>query len=266
MPEYLFDHTQEIFESIEQADETVLFLDYDGTLVSFKDKPTEVITPAKVRTVLKKLIQIPTFTVFIVSGRTLHEIKNLLDIEGLSFAALHGLQIELSDGKSFSWKTAERAKPFLEKIKEKALYEFKNEKGIYIEDKEFTLAFHYRLLPEKKIKEATEKFIKTVEKIDKENMLEIIRGSKVVEARPKGWHKGKATEHILNNIGYTNIFPVYIGDDTTDEDAFRYIGNHGLTIFVSNNSKKSSSAQYWLKNPDDVLLFLESLLEVEQRV
>lgn len=266
MPKYLFDHTAEIFEIIEQADETVLFLDYDGTLVSFKDKPTEVVTPIKVENVLKNLIQIPTFTVFIVCGRALHEIKNLLDIEGLSFAALHGLQIELSDGKTFSWEPAEGAKPFLKKIKEKVLYEFKNEKGIYIEDKEFTLAFHYRLLPEEKIKEAIEIFIKTVEKIDKENRLEIIHGSKVVEARPRGWHKGKATEHILNNIEHTNTFPIYIGDDTTDEDAFNHLGNHGLTIFVSNNSKKSSSAQYWLKNPDDVLLFLKSLLEIKQRV
>ena len=260
MPEYLFDYSNKIFKTIERADNTLLFLDYDGTLVSFKDKPDEVVTSKEVETVLEKLVQNPKFTVFIISGRTLNEIKSLLAIEGLSFAALHGLQIELSNGKSFSWSLAENVLPFLEKIKEKVFYEFKDEKGVFIEDKGFTLAFHYRMLSKEKIEGAVEKFIDTVKNIDKKNMLEIIHGAKVVEARPRGWDKGKATELILNNIqGNTNTIPVYIGDDTTDEDAFKYLKNQGLTIFVTNNSNRTTSAHYWLKNPDEVLMFLKNL-------
>jgi len=260
MPEYLFDHSHKVFETIEKSDNILLFLDYDGTLVSFKDKPDTIVTPLEVEIVLEKVVQNPKFTVFIVSGRTLNEIKSLLDIEGLSFAALHGLQIEFSDGKSFSWKPAENVQPFVKEIKEKVCYEFKDEKGVFIENKEFTLAFHYRMLSKEKIEGAVERFIDTVEKIDKKNMLEIIHGEKVVEARPRGWDKGKAAELILNNIrGYTNTVPVYIGDDTTDEDAFKYLGNQGITIFVANNSNMSTLAHYWLKNPDEVLMFLKNL-------
>lgn len=266
MSEYLFDHSNKVFEIIKKSDKILLFLDYDGTLVSFKDKPNEVSTSNKMRIILKKLIQDPKFIVFIVSGRTLRDIKSLLNIEGLSFAALHGLQIEFSDGKNFSWKPAENAQPFLDKIKEEVLYDFKDEEGVYIEDKELTLAFHYRLLPENKIKDATRRFIEIVKKIDKNSSLEIINGAKVVEIRPKGWNKGKATENILKKVGEgKNPLPIYIGDDATDEDAFNHLENHGITIFVSNNSKKSTAAHYWLKNPDDVFTFLKSLLEVKKK-
>ena len=104
MPEYLFDSNRKIFETIDKTDDVLLFLDYDGTLVYFKDQQHEVDTPYEVKTVLKRLIQNPKFTVFIVSGRPLHEIKNLMDMKGVSFAALHGLYVECSDGRGFIGK------------------------------------------------------------------------------------------------------------------------------------------------------------------
>ena len=155
----------------------------------------------------------------------------------------------------------------MEKIKENAFSEFNEEKGICIEDKKFTLAFHYRMLPTKKTKYATERFMKIVKRIDEKNMFEIIKGAKVIEIRPKGWNKGKATDFILNNIqGHTNTIPVYIGDDTTDEDAFEYLKNQGLTIFVANNSNRTTLASYWLKNPGEVLMFLKNLPGIKKRI
>lgn len=260
MPEYLFDHIHKIFTKMDEADKILLLLDYDGTLVSFREKPMDVATSDEVKTLLTCLIQNPKFTVVIVSGRMVHEIKQLLEIRGLSFAALHGLQIELANGKSYSWQPNNNIRSILEKIKEASLYKFKDEKGVYIEDKKLTLAFHYRTLAEEKIHYATEKFLEIVKKIDGNKSFEIIHGAKVVEIRPKGWNKGKAVEYIYTIIAESkNTLPFYIGDDTTDEDAFRAIGNRGLTVFVSNNSNQSTTAQYWLKDPDDVLKFLRTL-------
>ena len=260
MSEYLFNHIHRIFTKIDDIDEILLFLDYDGTLVSFRERPQDVVTSDEVRTALIRFIKNPKFTVFIVSGRTLHEIKRLLDIDGLSFAALHGLQIELGNGESYSWQPNSNIQSILEKIKEVSVYKFKDEKGVYIEDKRFTLAFHYRTLAEEKIHYATEKFLEIVKKTDVNKNYEIIHGAKVVEIRPKGWNKGKAVKYIYTIIAESkNTLPIYIGDDTTDEDAFRAIGNRGITVFVSNNSNQSTAAQYWLKDPDDVLKFLNYL-------
>lgn len=263
MPKYLFDYCSEIFRSLNKADTVALFLDYDGTLVSFKDTPTSVVTPANVVTVLNNLIQHPKFMVFIVSGRPLQELKILLPLTGLSFVALHGLQIELSTGNTFNWKSAENTLPLLKKLKKQAVYAFKKDDGVLIEDKKFTVAFHYRLLPSDKIEEAITRFMKIVKGIDNHHLLDIIHGEKVVEVRPNGWHKGKALEVILrHNHRCNKSVPVYIGDDTTDEDAFRYIGDDGVTIVVLNDASKVTAASYWLQDPADVVRFLNFLLTI----
>jgi trehalose-phosphatase len=260
MTEHIYNHLTIIYDRINKADKINLFLDYDGTLVYFKNRPKDVITSNKVKNVLHNLSQNPKFNIFIISGRTLHEIKQLINIKGLSFAALHGLQIELSSGKSFFWKEAENLRPSLDILKEILLYKFKDEKGLFIEDKEFTLAFHYRLLSKEKAKDVIENFSNIFKKINTNNMLEVIYGAKVIEARPKGWHKGKAVELILKNISENkNFLPIYIGDDITDEDAFKQLGKKGITIYVTNDSKSPTAAQYYLKDPDEVINFLQSL-------
>jgi trehalose-phosphatase len=258
MPEYLSTSTHTILEKIDTSEETFLFLDYDGTLVSFKNRPQEVTTPKNVKTVLTSLLEHTRFKIFIISGRMLHEIKQLINIPGVSFAALHGLQIELSNGKTFFWEQAETIQSILKEIKQTVSSSFKNEKGIYIEDKQFTLAFHYRLVPRERIKEIVEEFTGIVRKNDPHKRLNLIHGAKVVEIRPKGWDKGKAVELILNHVANSeNPLPIYIGDDTTDEDAFTQIKEKGITIVVANNKKKVASAKYWVKNPDEVLQFLK---------
>jgi trehalose 6-phosphate phosphatase len=99
-----------------------------------------------------------------------------------------------------------------------------------------------------------------VHKYDPEKILEVISGAKIVEARPKGWNKGKAIERFLtNSTEKSSTLIMYIGDDITDEDAFRVIGKRGITIHVRNQSRRKTVAQYWVNNPDEVYRFLQSL-------
>ena len=259
MPDYLFYHLYQISEKINKADEIFLFLDYDGTLVSFENRPQDVVTSSEVKKVLSNLLQHQNFKIIIVTGRTLSEIKKLLDLDGLSFAALHGLQIELSNGKIYKCKSSNDFQRILKNIKDLAEKRYQSEKGIFLEDKEFTLAFHYRMLAEEKIKDIVDSFIEIVKTTDTDNKLDILHGSKVSEIRPEGWNKGKAVELISSNTNSNNTIILYIGDDTTDEDAFQYLNNQGITVFVSNNTNRSTMAKYWLKNPEEVINFLKSL-------
>ena len=100
-----------------KSDHIFLFSDYDGTLVHFKDKPTEVTTPEKIKTIIRKLIINPKIMMIIVTGRSLQDIKKLLDIKGLHFIALHGLCIETSTGEQFKWKQAEQTLSLIKIIK-----------------------------------------------------------------------------------------------------------------------------------------------------
>lgn len=257
MGNYLFDHIDQVRSVIDESDNVALFLDYDGTLVDFEDRPQDVVTSNEVKAVIKNILQNKKFLVFIVTGRTLTEIEQLLDIRGLSYAALHGLKIKLFNEKLFC-KNRNGFYSILQQIKKYSEDEFKDEKGVFLEDKKLTLAFHYRLVQKEKSQDMVDKFLNIVYKIDTNNSFDILHGAKVVEVRPKGWSKGKAVELILKKVTKNkNYLPIYIGDDTTDEDAFIHIGNKGITIFVENNEIRSTSAQYWLKNPNDVIDFIK---------
>jgi len=109
---------------------------------------------------------------------------------------------------------------------------FNSEGGVLIEDKVLTLALHYRMLGGEKVEHVKRGFLQ-IARHENKGELEIVDGAEVLEVRPKGWHKGKAVQLALKDLG--NVLPFYIGDDATDEDAFRTI-NNGITVRVSNST------------------------------
>jgi trehalose-phosphatase len=260
MVKYLFNYLENITQMLNKADKVLLFLDYDGTLAPFKNRPNDVITSNKVRNVIQRLLKVQKYKVIIVTGRRLIDIKQLLNLEGISYAALHGMNIALDNGNTHNWKPDKDIRPILNQIKSIVMDEFSEEKDIFLENKEYSLAFHYRMVKTDNTNAYIQKFLNIVKTVDTDRCLNILKGSKVIEIRPKGWHKGKSVEFILKLFSeQINILPVYIGDDITDEDAFRSIGNEGITIYVSNNSKQLTTARYYLKNPHEVLNFLDLL-------
>lgn len=261
MPEFLFDHSADIQQEILRADELYVFLDYDGTLVPFHDKPTDVQTPEKIKEVLHRLLAHPRIRVSIISGRPLQDLKHLLAGTEVPCAAVHGLHIESPDGSHFVWEPAQHAQPTLRAIKETMQKALKNETEAFLEDKELTVVLHYRLVSPSRVPALLETFRRVVQQKDTAQRLEIIDGAKVIEARPKGWNKGKAVEMLLSALTTHNrVLPIYIGDDITDEDAFEFLGPQGLTIHVTHNSKRKTAARYWVKDPEEVFLFLLFLL------
>jgi trehalose-phosphatase len=260
MPNYLFDELSLISESIENSDNILLLLDYDGTLVSFKSRPGDVETPEHVKEILNQLCKNQKFSVFIITGRTLEEIKNLIKLNGVNYAAIHGFIVEFSSGKKKYWNPLLSDQKLIEKICKDAQSLFNKESGVLIEDKNFTVAFHYRMVPKDSKTELTEKFLNLVKKIDISKRLDLLIGEEVIEVRPPNRNKGKSVEFILDEFDSNdNILPIYIGDGTTDEDAFRYLSNKGITIFVKNNDCRETKAKYWVDNPKKVFDFLKSL-------
>lgn len=259
MPDFLNDHLLRIQEKIRKSDHLFLFLDYDGTLVFFKEKPTDVTTPEHVKKIIRQLIKNKKMTVIIVTGRPLQEIRKLLNIQGLSFIALHGLTIKTPNEPQYSWEHAAQARLLIKAIKNDMKEKLKDKRA-FLEDKELTLVLHYRLLPSKKARPLREEFKTTVRTLDKKKILDIMNGAKVLEARPKGWNKGNAVEFYLacHDKGKNNL-PMYVGDDITDEDAFLVLKKEGITIQVANTSKRKTAARYWVNNPDEVFSFLQFL-------
>jgi len=231
-----------------------LFLDYDGTLTPIVKKPGMAELSRPRRNLLKKLSRSPRFLVAIVSGRMLKDITKRVGIKGIYYVGNHGFEIKGPKLK-FTHPKAKTAKPLLRKIKKEMHRRFKDIKGIIIEDKILTMSLHYRLVKRSDAAKVKKSFLDIVHPFRRAKKIRITKGKKVFEIRPNAkWHKGAAVLWLIRKMG-KKIIPVYIGDDTTDEDAFYALRKRGATFRVGKNKK--TLAKYRLKNVNEVYKFLE---------
>jgi trehalose-phosphatase len=245
--------------------EIFLFLDYDGTLTPIVEKPELAVLSLRMKHILKGLAQNKRLHLFIVSGRSMADVKQLVGVDNIVYIGNHGLEIEGAN-ISFDGFSFVRFREILEFLKWEITKELAFFKGALVEDKGLGLSVHYRKLNTK-----DESIFKTfLEVITKEffakNEIQVMSGKKVLEIRPPlDWNKGKAVAWILENHHSVQqkqkSLPVYIGDDTTDEDAFLVLRKRGITICV--DRPQHSHARYYLNNTDEVIEFFGTLCEVK---
>lgn len=233
----------------------LLLLDYDGTLTPIVRRPDLAKLSAYSREILRRLSRRSHIKMAIISGRKLSDIKKLVGIPHLIYVGNHGFEIEI-EGKRFIFPAARRFAPVLRKIKSELTRSLKV-KGIFIEDKKFTLSIHYRLLMKRNLKTFQQRFFYEIVKPWK-SRVRITRGKKVFEIRPPfDWDKGKAVKWLINKLKLKKYLSIYIGDDQTDEDAFRVLKDKGITILVG--QRKKTLADCRLRNVIEVYEFLQTL-------
>jgi len=130
--------------------------------------------------------------------------------------------------------------------------------GALVERKRFSIAAHYRNVKENDVPKVERAVSEVAARHDELRRLD---GKKVYELLPNiDWDKGKAVLWLLETLGLKggNVRPIYIGDDATDEDAFRALEQRGIGILVSEQSQPTA-AKYSLKDPAEVEYFLPAL-------
>jgi len=234
-----------------------LFLDYDGTLTPIVERPELAIMSEEMRATVKTLAE--RCTVAIISGRDRRDVERLVNLNALFYAGSHGFDIAGPHG----WHTQhEPAAPYVPAIDraEKALREaLSGVKGAIVERKKYSVAVHYRLVADEGVKTAQEA-VQTV--LSHQPDLRMLQGKKVYDLQPRiDWDKGKAVLWLLQalDLNKTAVLPVYVGDDITDEDAFKALRNFGIGIVVGDDSRPTI-AHYALNNPDEVQDFLQRLI------
>jgi trehalose 6-phosphate phosphatase len=251
------------FNSIIGKRKPALFLDYDGTLTPIVKHPEDAIISDQMKDVLMRCASL--FTVAIVSGRDLDDLKGIVNIDSLIYAGSHGFRISGPGGLYMEHEKSEEILPELDRI-EKELYDIFNKhiEGLQIDRKRYAIGVHYRNVAEDKIKEITGKVKKI---IDKHHGFKKGEGKKIVEVKPDvDWDKGKAIDWIMNRLeltGKSGIIPIYIGDDVTDEDAFKSLSGKGIGILVGFHGLPTA-AKYSLKNVYQVRVFLQMLLNKDK--
>ncbi|KAL7131527.1 hypothetical protein ABFS83_12G009500 [Erythranthe nasuta] len=262
----------DMFEEITNASkgkQIVMFLDYDGTLSPIVDDPDRAFMSESMRATVRKLARY--FPTAIVSGRCRDKVYSFVRLAELYYAGSHGMDIKGPSKGSIHKKGAEAvlfqpASEYIPMIDEvyKALLEVtKATPGAKVENNKFCLSVHFRCVDEKKWIELAKQVGSVMEGYPD---LRLTQGRKVLEIRPTiKWDKGKALEFLLESLGYANcadVFPVYIGDDRTDEDAFKVLRERGqgFGILVS-KTPKETNASYSLQEPTEVMAFLRRLVD-----
>ncbi|XP_020236993.1 probable trehalose-phosphate phosphatase 3 [Cajanus cajan] len=269
------DNFEEVM-SIAEEKEIVVFLDYDGTLSPIVDDPDKAYMSDAMRAAVREVAY--CFPTAIVSGRCKDKVYEFVKLRNVYYAGSHGMDISTPLGsskcedqkhqiKAFDEKGNDvvhfhPAKEFLPTIQEiiKVLKENTARiEGSMIEDNMFCVTVHYRRVKNDEdvgvLREMVESIMKAYPSFH------ISRGRKVMEIRPNvNWDKGRALRYLLESLrfdNFNNVLPMYLGDDRTDEDAFkviRHIGR-GFPIIVSSVAKETE-ASYSLRDPTDVLTFL----------
>ena len=204
--------------------DAALFLDFDGTLAAYAPHPDGVTIERDLPGLLARLRERLQGALAIVSGRSLEAIDALLGPPRFAGAGLHGLEWRLASGRTHRSGNPTGASRILAAVTER----FGADPRLVIEDKGAGVALHWRRAPAR-----AAECIAFMREIVASTDMEILRGHAVVEARPRGVHKGAAIREFLRHGPFAGRKPVYVGDDRTDEDGFRaalVAGGHGVKV------------------------------------
>ena len=236
-----------------------LFVDYDGTLTPIVDHPSRALLSDNTRAALRTLESRPDTDVTVVSGRALAGVRELVGVEGLTYAGNHGMEIV---GPGLEPFRHEALAGFEEKTEElaRSLDEI-GAPGAWVEKKGATLTFHFREAEESAHHDLAEDARLRIEAAG----FDLRDAHCAVEARPPiAWDKGRAVLHVLRNRygpdWAESVRVIYIGDDQTDEDALHILAGLGVTFRVG-SADTPTAASRLLSNVAAVEALLSWLAE-----
>ena len=258
---HLFEGWETIQTRIQQAQNLFLFLDYYGTLTPIVSRPELAFCPSKVKRHLEKLRDLPGVYLVIISGRSLEDLREKVGVSDIIYVGNHGLEIESPDGRIKKIVSSAKTKE-LKRITQNVQNSLKEIPGILFEEKGPILSVHYR--------NVDQTFFARIPQVLKEELQQwkdrwkMASGKMVFEIRPNvDFHKGEAVREILKTFPSPGLLPMYLGDDQTDEDAFRVLRGLGISVFIGAR-RFPSEADFFLQNPDEVQEFLFRCQEVRR--
>lgn len=244
-----------------------VFLDYDGTLTPIVNNPDQAIMSPQMRDTVRQVAHL--FPTAIISGRGRDKVEAFVQLPELFYAGSHGMDIagprgEYSIGTPHNFQAAAEFRPLIDQLYHDLCQRLQDIPGASVEHNNFCVSAHFRNC-------ATENWQRVVLAVNdsvaaQPTQLHVTRGRKVLEVRPQvDWDKGRALLHLLEVLGLqeqVDVLPIYIGDDKTDEDAFKALQgpSSGVGILVSTKAKPTAAA-FTVRDPDEVASFLKMLVQ-----
>lgn len=233
-----------------------VFLDYDGTLTPIVERPDLAVLSEEMRNTVRNLGKI--CNVAIISGRDRTDVQRLVGLDELVYAGSHGFDIAGPDGMRIQHEEGTAFKASLQRSAARLCEVLASVKGAFVETKRFAIAVHYRQVAVDDVP-AVEAAVDNILK-DTPDLRKTF-GKKVFELRPRlDWDKGEAVLWLLRTLRLDGpeVLPFYLGDDTTDEDAFAALQGRGIGILVGCPAHETA-ARYVLDGSADVGRFIGNI-------
>jgi len=244
----LFDHWEHIRRRLASADRVALFLDFDGTITPLCLTPGDVKLKPTTRALLRRLARHPKITLCFISGRRHAQLKELVNVSGAHYVGLHGWE------RDAGAKAAIASPGLLPKARQVLLKRLAGLPHVRVGDKGPCFDVHYHGASQATVRKARAIVYAVFRPLKAQARL--LKGRDLWEFLPKEFEgKGSAVRDLIADVPGP-VLPVYIGDDTSDEFAFRAIPD-GITIRVGIHRR--TRARYELRNPEEVITFLQQL-------
>ncbi len=260
------DEQKRLWTALQEASRSLLICDYDGTLAPFKaDKMTALPFPG-VGERLEKIAALPRAKLALVSGRPIAELITLYPLAArLELYGSHGGEHRSANGV---YRRSEASEPVRQALDAAASELDRLGYGGALERKSASLAVHWRNLSSADqaglAQAARGVFAQHTKDNAGEDGLSVLPFESGMELRANDHTKAHAVEALLASECGEQAVAAYLGDDTTDEDAFRALGARGLSMLVR-EEPRPSLAGYWLRPPAQLIGFLDDWLRAAGR-
>ncbi len=239
---------------ITSARESMMFLDYDGTLSPIVSDPSAATLVDGAAEALELVAAV--CPVAVLSGRDLADIRTRVGTPGLWYAGSLGFELTGPDHSYHQNEAAATFVPVLERAAAELRDSLAQIPGVRVEHKRFAVAVHYREVAPEHVAQ----IVATTHALGQRAGLRVTNGRMLVELRPDiDWDKGTTLAWMRDRIDAAgSLLPIYIGDDLTDEDAFDAIQFDGIGIVVRHDEDgdRKTAAHFTLQSPDQVREFL----------
>ncbi len=237
-----------------------LLLDIDGTLAPIAPTPDLAVVPPATIEAIARLVAAGRTPVAIVTGRSVADARRLVPISGVSIIGNHGFELVDDDGQLVVADDARLFEDALRRAATGLAAIARQHGGAFVEDKRWTLSLHYRLAELDAIAPITAAAVA----LSEESGLRLTRGKEVIELRPPvEVNKGTASVAWVRRLEPEGpVVPIYIGDDRTDEDAFRLLrAEWPNAVTVRVGGPDDTAAEFHVDSPDAVRALIEALAD-----
>ena len=252
------DEMDAFFDDVRRAQQRALLLDYDGTLAPFHTNRMAALPYLGIPELLLSIIMGSTHTrVVFITGRPAMELKSLLPfVPSPEIWGSHGLERRDSDG---SYRIAEIPRPAKKLLN--TLNHWLEAEGLdaYVESKPGSMAVHWRGLSNPTVEDIRERVLRIWNAQRPQNWVFLSEFDGGLEFRLRMRNKGDVVSQILSEL-HSSTPVAYLGDDLTDEDAFKALNDRGLSVLVR-EEYRPTAAKLWTRPPQGVLDFLAEWLQ-----